>query len=68
MVKIDLTGQEILASAVMGQNASRPSMYVPETVVAEIHCGNITLRLFNGADTAVVQNALKCIGGMLNAR
>ena len=68
VVKLDLTGQEISASAVVGQNVSHSSMYVPETVAAEIHCGNITLRLFNGADTAVIQNTLKCTGGILNAR
>lgn len=66
VVKLDLT-EAISASAVVGQNASRPSMYGPETVAAEIHCGNIMFRLFNGADTAVIQNTLKCIGGMSNA-
>ena len=67
VVKLELTDHGISAPAVAGQNASRLKMPVPETVAAEIQCGNITLRLFNGADTVVVQNTLKCIGEMSNA-
>ena len=67
VVKLELASHGISAPAVAGQNTSRLSMPVPETVAAEIQCGNITLCLFNGADTAVIQNTLKCIGGMSNA-
>lgn len=67
VVKLKLAGHGIPAPAVAGQNASRLPMPVPEAVAAEIQCGNTSLRLFNGADTAVAQNTLKCIGGMSNA-
>ena len=34
---------------------------------AELQVGNITLRLFNGADEHLIQNTLRCIGGMNHA-
>ena len=67
VVKLELADHGISAPVMAGQNASHLSVSVPETIAAEIQCGNITFRLFNGADTAVIQNTLKCIGGMSNA-
>ena len=36
-------------------------------LAAELQIGNITLRLFNGADENLIQNTLRCIGGMNHA-
>ena len=36
-------------------------------LAAELQVGNITLRLFNGADEHLIQNTLRCIGGMNHA-
>ncbi len=43
-------------------NASKPS------VAAELQLGDITLKLYNGADSSLIQNTLQCIGGMKYAR
>ena len=37
------------------------------TVAAELLIGGITLRLFNGADEQLIQNTLRCIGGLDHA-
>ena len=62
LVKVDLI-QEPEPSPVIEQNVSHPN----PTVAAELILGNITLRLFNGADEKVVQNTLRCIGGLNHA-
>lgn len=33
-------------------------------LAAKLQVGNITLRLFNGADEHLIQNTLRCIRGM----
>ena len=67
VVKLDLIEHEIPTPVMVEQNASRFPLSAVSNVAAEIQCGSITLRLFNGADTAVVQNTLQCIGGMSHA-
>ena len=67
VVKLDLIDHEIPAPVMVEQNASRLPLPAVSNVAAEIRYGSITLRLFNGADTAVVQNTLQCIGGMPHA-
>lgn len=62
VVKVDLI-QEPEPSPMIEQNVSNPR----PTVAAELILGNITLRLFNGADGKVVQNTLQCIGGLNHA-
>lgn len=37
-------------------------------LAAELQIGNITLRLFNGADEQLIQNTLRYLGGMNYAR
>ena len=37
-------------------------------LAAELQIGNITLRLFNGADERLIQNTLRYLGGMNYAR
>ena len=67
VVKLDLIEHEIPTPVMVEQNASHLPLSAVSNVAAEIQCGIITLRLFNGADTAVVQNTLQCIGGMSHA-
>lgn len=50
----------------------KPNVSLPETsnfpsIAAELFIGGITLRLFNGADECLIQNTLRCIGGMDHA-
>ena len=67
VVKLDLTEHEIPAPAMAGQNTNLPSPAAVSAIAAEMECGNIRVRIFNGADPAVVQNTLHCIGGMAHA-
>ena len=67
VVKLDLVESEISTSTMVEQNASHSASTDIPCIAAEIECGNIKVRLFNGADTFVVQNTLQCIGGMSHA-
>ena len=67
VVRLDLVEHEIPAPVMMEQNLSRLTLPNAPNVAAEIQYGSITLRLFNGADISIVQNTLKCIGGMPDA-
>lgn len=62
VVKVNLI-QELEPSHEVEQNVSQSS----STVAAELMLGNITLRLYNGADEMVIQNTLRCIGGLNRA-
>lgn len=62
VVKVNLI-QELEPSHEVEQNVSQSS----STVAAELMLGNITLRLYNGADEMVIQNTLRCIGGLNHA-
>ena len=67
VVKLDLVEREISTPAMMGQNVSHLASTDIPCIAAEIECENIRIRLFNGADTAVVQNTLQYIGGVAHA-
>lgn len=67
VVKLDLVEHEISTPAVVEQNVSHLTSPNIPCIAAEIECGNIKVRFFNGADTAVDQNTLQCIGGMSHA-
>ena len=67
VVKLDLVEREIFTPAMMEQNVSHLASPNIQCIAAEIECGNIRIRLFNGADTAVVQNTLQYIGGVAHA-
>ena len=67
VVKLELAESEISTPAMMEQNTSLPTLSGVPCIAAEIECGNIRVRIFNGADAAVVQNAFQCIGGMSHA-
>lgn len=67
VVKLDLTAHEVPAPAMTGQNTNLPALSGVPCIAAEIECGTIRVHIFNGADPAVVQNTLQCIGGMSHA-
>ena len=67
VVKLDLVESETSAPAMMEQSTSLPALPGVPCIAAEIECGNIRMRTFNGADAAVVQNTFQCIGGMFHA-
>lgn len=67
VVKLDLVEREISTPAMMEQNVSHPASSDVSCIAAEIECGNIRVRFFNGADTTVIQNTIQCIGGMSHA-
>ena len=66
VVKVDLI-QSQEPSLKMAQNVSLLETSDTPAVAAELFIGGITLRLFNGADEKLVQNTLRCIGGMNHA-
>lgn len=63
VVKVDLIDSipEAEQNISFSQNSSNGNL------AAELQVGNITLRLFNGADEHLIQNTLRCIGGMNHA-
>lgn len=67
VVKLDLVERGISTPAVMEQNVSHPVSSDSSCIAAEIECGSIRIRLFNGADASVIQNTFQCIGGMPHA-
>lgn len=67
VVKLDLVTHEMSAPDMATQNTSHLVSASIPCIAAEIECGNIKIRLFNGADDLVIQNTLKCIGGMSHA-
>ena len=67
VVKPDLVESGNSGSAMMEQKVSHPVLPDVACTATEIECGNIRVRLFNGADPSVVRSALQCIGGMLHA-
>jgi len=64
VVKVDLI--ESVVSEVE-QNAILPEISSEGNLAAELQIGNITLRLFNGADERLIQNTLQCLGGLNHA-
>ena len=67
VVRLDLVTHEMSTPDMLEQNTSHPASASIPCIAVEIECGNIKIRLFNGADDLVIQNALKCIGGMSHA-
>lgn len=59
VVKVDIVDE----TSVVEQNVSMPVMSGNNSLAAELQIGNVTLRLFNGADQCVIQNTLKYLGG-----
>ena len=68
VVKMDcIPCQNPESGLMVEQNVSRPSADSSPSVAAELLLGNITLRLFNGADEHLIQSTLRSIGGLNNA-
>ncbi len=67
VVRLDLTAHGVPAPAMAGQNATLKALSAGHGIAAEMECGTIRVRIFNGADPAVIQNTLRCIGGMAHA-
>ena len=66
VVKVDVVScQE--PSPVIEQNVSLAITSENPSVVAELLIGDITLRLFNGANEQLIQSVLRCIGGINRA-
>lgn len=63
VVKVDL----IDSVSEVEQNVSLQTQPREGYLAAELQIGNITLRLFNRADENLIQNTLRCIGGMNHA-
>lgn len=66
VVKVNLIPSQV-HSLEMEQNVSLLETTQPPAVAAELLIGGISLRLFNGADEQLIQNTLRCIGGMDHA-
>lgn len=66
VMKVNLIQSQV-HSLEMEQNVSLLETTQPPAVAAELLIGGITLRLFNGADEQLIQNTLRCIGGMDHA-
>lgn len=64
---MNLVEQDASLPAMMEQNVSIPTSENKSSVAAEILLGDTTLRLYNGADSAVIHNILQCIGGKCHA-
>lgn len=62
VVKVDLV--ECHEAVQMAEQNDSLSALHSSAAAAEILIGNVTLRLFNGADEQLIQNTLRCIGGM----
>ena len=66
VVKLDVVEQEV-SSPVIEQNACPLPLSKNTDVAAELIVGNVTLRLFNGADQQLVQSAMQYLGGVSRA-
>jgi len=64
VVKVDLVESVVPE---IEQNAILPEVSSEGRIAAELQIGNITLRLFNGADERLIQNTLQSLGGMNHA-
>ena len=66
VVKLDVVEQEV-SSPIIEQNAHPLPLSKNTDVAAELIVGNVTLRLFNGADQKLVQSAMQYLGGVSRA-
>ena len=66
VVKVNLVNEE-MSSSVIEQNTRPLAVASTPSVAAELVVGNVTLRLFNGADQNLIQCAMQCMGGATRA-
>lgn len=62
VVKVDVVEQEV-SSPIIEQNVHTLPSGFNTDVAAELIVGNVNLRLFNGADSQIVQTVMKYLGG-----
>lgn len=65
VVKLPVVDSESSGHAVEDQNAG--NLTSSGLTAVEIELGNATIRLYNGADTRLVQHVLQCMGGAAHA-
>lgn len=66
VVKVDLVSGNL--SSPVTEQTSRPlALNTEPAVAAELVAGNVTLRLFNGADQNLIRCAMQCLGGVSRA-
>ncbi|MGN0316807.1 MAG: IS66 family insertion sequence element accessory protein TnpA [Lachnospira sp.] len=66
VVKVNLVS-EGMSSSVIEQNTRPIAAASTPSVAAELVAGNVTLRLFNGADQNLIRCAMQCMGGATHA-
>lgn len=67
VVKVNLIEHGNTAPSVAGQNACPLPSFNTTGIAAEVMLGNISLRLYNGADPELIRNTLQCLGGVDHA-
>ena len=66
VVKLDVVEREV-SSSIIEQNARPLPLSKKSDVAAELIIGNMTFRLFNGADQQLIESAMKYLGGVSRA-
>ena len=66
VVKVNLVSED-MSGSVIEQNTRPLTASSTPSVAAELVVGNVTLRLFNGADQNLIRCAMQCMGGATRA-
>jgi len=66
VVKLEMVESTVSTPAKMERNVSPVFDPTLPEIVAEIECGAFKVRFHQGADAAIIQNTLRCIGGMFH--
>lgn len=66
VVKVNLVSED-MSSPIIEQNTRPLAVASTPSVAAELVVGNVTLRLFNGADQNLIQCAIQYMGGATRA-
>lgn len=66
VVKVNLVSED-MSGSVIEQNTRPIATPSTPSVAAELVVGNVTLRLFNGADQNLIRCAMQCMGGATRA-
>ena len=66
VVKVNLVSED-MSGSVIEQNTRPLTASSTPSVAAELVVGNVTLRLFNGADQKLIRCAMQCMGGATRA-
>ncbi len=66
VVKVNLVSKD-MSGSVIEQNTRPLAASSTPSIAAELVVGNVTLRLFNGADQNLIRCAMQCMGGATRA-